>query len=70
MVLNNMDLRKTNEVLESLVEGMLDPDENDLDAHGMDAATQKRLKVKKMHKPKGVKKLRRPTNTHAPFKMR
>lgn len=47
-----------------------DPDMNDLDSFGMDANTQKRLRVKKMHQIKGKKKVRRPSRTHLPFSLR
>jgi len=69
-VFEGMDLRRTNEGLADLVEGMLDPDENDLDDHGMDAATQKRLRVKRMHKPKGAKRVKKPMRTHLPYHTR
>lgn len=62
-----MNLRETNELLQEMVEGMLDADPNDLDSFGMDAMTQRRLKVKKLHKPKSAKKVRRPLKTHMPY---
>ena len=62
-----MDPNEAIELLESLIEGMLDPDSNDLDAYGMDAMTQKRLRVKKLHKPKSAKKASKPISNHMPY---
>ncbi len=66
-----MNLYEANELLQEMVESMIDnPDENDLDSHGMDAATQKRLRVKRMHKPKTAKKVDKPSRTHLPYGLR
>lgn len=45
----------------------VDMDANDVDTHGMDAMTRRRLRVKKLHQKVGKKKPRRPLNTKTPY---
>jgi hypothetical protein len=73
-----VNLSETNAVLRRLVKAMLaeatldydpamDLDANDVDIHGMDAATRKRLRVKKLHKHPRQKKARPPMRNRMPM---
>lgn len=62
--------KKTDEQLERLGERAfddIDVDANDVDTHGMDAMTRRRLRVKRLHQKVGKKKPRRPLNTKTPY---
>ena len=60
-----MNLRQRGYVFEQA-----DTEFDDSEDFGMDAMTQKRLRVKRLHKPKQVKKPKRPFRNKMPYSLR